>query len=73
MRLLLAATAALIVWIAIFVGLFAASAGIAWIFLFGDDPWPDWSNIVLILLPALGALPGAIAAFRTVMERKPAR
>jgi len=44
------------------------AAGIAWIFLFGDDPWPHWSEIVIPLVAFLGAVAGAtilgLAAWR---------
>lgn len=36
------------------------AAGIAWIFLFGDDPWPRWSEIVILLVALIGAAYGAI-------------
>jgi hypothetical protein len=37
------------------------AAGIAWIFLFGDDPWPRWSEIVIPLVALAGAVGGAAA------------
>jgi hypothetical protein len=44
------------------------AAGIAWIFLFGDDPWPRWSEIVIPLVALAGAVGGAavlgVAAWR---------
>ena len=44
------------------------AAGIAWIFLFGDDPWPKWSEIVIPLVAFAGLLAGAwlfvVAAWR---------
>ena len=43
----------------IFVG--GGAAGIAWIFLFGDDPWPKWSENVIPLVALAGALAGAYA------------
>jgi hypothetical protein len=53
------------------VGLIAiggGAAGIAWIFLFGDDPWPRWSEIVIPLVALAGAVAGAyslgLAAWR---------
>jgi len=35
------------------------AAGIAWLFLFGDDPWPRWSEIVIPLVALFGGLVGA--------------
>lgn len=44
------------------------AAGIAWIFLFGDGPWPRWSEIVIPLVALAGAVGGAavlgVAAWR---------
>jgi hypothetical protein len=40
------------------------AAGIAWIFLFGDDPWPRWSEIVIPLVALAGAVSGAAALGR---------
>jgi hypothetical protein len=71
MRILIAIIAATIGGFAMFIGLFAACAGFAWIFVFGDNPWPNWSGAVLILVPAAGALIGAVSVFRAVMERRP--
>ena len=36
------------------------AAGVAWIFLFGDDPWPRWSEIVIPLVALIGAGGGAL-------------
>jgi hypothetical protein len=36
------------------------AAGIAWIFLFGDDPWPRWSEIVIPLVAFAGMVAGAL-------------
>lgn len=30
--------------------LFAVSAGILWLFVFGDSPWPNWTNTAMSLL-----------------------
>ena len=73
MRILIAIIAATIGGIAMFIGLFAACAGFAWIFVFGDNPWPVWSDAVLILVPAAGALIGAVSLFRAMMEGRPTR
>ena len=44
------------------------AAGIAWIFLFGDDPWPRWSEIAIPLVALAGMVAGAailgLAAWR---------
>ena len=37
------------------------AAGLAWTFLFGDDPWPRWSEIVIPLVALAGAVAGAAA------------
>ena len=37
------------------------AAGTAWLFLFGDDPWPGWSEIVIPLVALAGSLAGAYA------------
>ena len=71
MRILIAIAAATIGGIAMFIGLFAACAGFAWIFVFGDNPWPSWSGAALILIPAAGALIGALSLFRMVMGARP--
>ncbi len=68
MRILIAIVAATIGGIAMFIGLFAACAGFAWMFVFGDNPWPNWSSAALILIPAAGALIGAVSLFRIVRD-----
>ena len=65
MRALIAILAATIGGIAMFIGLFAACAGFAWIFVFGDNSRPSWSSAVLILIPAAGAMIG-ILVFTTI-------
>lgn len=44
------------------------AAGIAWIFLFGDDPWPPWSQWLIMGVALVGMLAGAaglgLAAWR---------
>jgi hypothetical protein len=37
------------------------AAGIAWLYLFGDDPWPKWSEIVIPLVALAGSMAGAFA------------
>jgi hypothetical protein len=44
----------------IFIG--GGAAGIAWIFLFGDDSWPRWGEIAIGLAAVAGALLGALSA-----------
>ena len=48
------------------------AAGIAWIFLFGDDPWPRWSEIAIPLVALAGIVAGAamfgLAAWRATGE-----
>jgi membrane protein YdbS with pleckstrin-like domain len=70
MRLALAVLGAAAVAVAMFIGLFAAAAGFAWIYLFGDDPWPDWSGAVLLLVPAVVSLISAIKVFQALMRRR---
>ena len=45
------------------------AAGIAWLYLFGDDPWPRWSEIAIPLVALAGLLAGAwalgLAAWRS--------
>ena len=36
-------------------------AGFLWIFVFGDDPWPDWAMSMLnVLIPLAGLLLWAV-------------
>jgi hypothetical protein len=37
------------------------AAGIAWLYLFGDDPWPRWSEIAIPLVALAGSVAGALA------------
>ena len=66
MRLLLAIVAALVAAILAFMTFFAACAGMAWVFVFGDNPWPSWSGAALILPPAAGALFIGYLVFRAL-------
>jgi hypothetical protein len=60
-RILLTILAAMIgCWVG-FMVVGGGTAGIAWIFLFGDDPWPRWSEIVIPLVALAGAVGGAAA------------
>ena len=60
-RIVLTAIAALIGGYAGLVAFGGGAAGFAWIFLFGDDPWPKWSEIVIPLVALAGAVAGAFA------------
>lgn len=67
-RILLTILAAIIGCWAGLMTIGGGAAGIAWIFLFGDDPWPRWSEIVIPLVALAGAVGGAavlgVAAWR---------
>jgi hypothetical protein len=69
MRALVALLAATVAGIIVFVGAFAGCAGVAWIFVFGDNPWPSWSSAVLLTLPAIAAVAAGWATFRSVLRR----
>ena len=59
-RIILTAIAAVIGGYAGLIAIGGGAAGIAWIFLFGDDPWPRWSEIVIPLVALAGAIAGAV-------------
>src|SRR5512146_478273 len=40
----------------------AAGAGFAWIFVFGDNPWPRWGEIFLLLSGAVAGVSAAAAS-----------
>lgn len=44
------------------------AAGVAWIFLFGDDPWPQWGEWLILVFALVGMAGGAallgLAAWR---------
>jgi hypothetical protein len=67
----------IVIGVAVAVAIVALGAGISWIFLFGDDPWPAAVNWVLPLLGAVGGvavLAGAIVIgwlFGRRAERRP--
>ena len=44
---------------AILLAVGGAVLGFLWIYVFGDDPWPEWSNYVL----GAGLLIGGLAAW----------
>jgi hypothetical protein len=51
----------------------AASAGILWLFIFGDDPWPAWVEPALNLVAVIaGLLLWTIAARLIWLQLKPA-
>ena len=58
-RIVLTVLAAMIGGYAGLIAIGGGAAGIAWIFLFGDDPWPRWSEIVIPLVALAGSLAGA--------------
>ena len=60
-RIVLTALAAMIGGYAGLILVGGGAAGIAWIFLFGDDPWPKWSEIVIPLVALVGAIAGAVS------------
>ena len=59
-RIVLTALAAMIGGWAGLIAVGDGAAGFAWIFLFGDDPWPKWSEIVIPLVALAGAIAGAL-------------
>jgi uncharacterized membrane protein HdeD (DUF308 family) len=69
MRTLIALLAATLAAIIVFVGAFAGCAGVAWIFVFGDNPWPSWSSAILLILPAIAGVAAAWVTFRSVLRR----
>jgi len=73
-RIVLTVLAAMIGGYAGLIAIGGGAAGIAWIFLFGDDPWPRWSEIVIPLVALAGSLAGAWmfgqAAWRSTGSRR---
>ena len=48
-----------------------ALVGLLWLFVFGDDEWPDWAMSVLnILIPTIGLLLWAIASRQVWLRLK---
>ncbi|HVH38264.1 MAG TPA: hypothetical protein VM757_06725 [Sphingomicrobium sp.] len=43
-----------------------AVLGIFWLYVFGDDPWPEWSNYVLGTAIVLGGFAAWIWGARTI-------
>ena len=60
--MVLAVGGGLIIAFASTVGAVAVLAGVAWIFVFGDNPWPEWSNAAIMTIALIFA---AIAGFGT--------
>ena len=65
-RILLTALAAMIGGWGGMIAIGGGAAGIAWIFLFGDDAWPRWSEIAIPLVALAGAIAGANILGRAV-------
>lgn len=40
------------------------AAGVAWLYLFGDDPWPAWSEPLILAFAGAGLLLGGLWAAR---------
>jgi hypothetical protein len=74
MRRLIALITAAAIAVAAFLVFAAGMAGVAWIFLFGDDPWPWWSSAVIFVPAGLVALAAAASLYRSIMAwRAPPR
>ena len=53
-------------------GATALIAGVLWIFVFGDDPWPEWVMAVLnLLIPLAGLFLWAMASRQIWQRIKP--
>ena len=48
------------------VGAVAVLAGFAWIFVFGDDPWPAWSDAAIMTVALIFAATAGIATARSI-------
>jgi hypothetical protein len=49
-----------------------AVAGILWIFVFGDDPWPGWATTALnILIPVAGMFLWAVFSWQIWLRLRP--
>ncbi|WP_037502479.1 hypothetical protein [Sphingomonas jaspsi] len=68
LRILLTALAAGIGGWAGLITFGGGAAGVAWLFLFGDDPWPQWGEWLILAVAFAGAVAGAaglgLAAWR---------
>jgi hypothetical protein len=58
-RYVIAVFAAAIGFFAGLMGAGGIAGGFAWIFLFGDEPWPSWSDTVILAAAIIG---GAVVA-----------
>jgi hypothetical protein len=58
--------------LAAMMGATAVIAGALWIFVFGDDPWPEWVMAVLnLLIPLAGLFLWAVASWQIWQRLKP--
>lgn len=64
LRIVLAIVAALAGAYAGLIVIGGAAAGIAWLYLFGDDPWPKWGEWLIGAFMVAGLAAGAIGAGR---------
>ena len=46
-----------------------AMLGVLWLYVFGDDPWPEWSNYLIGAALVIGGLIAWLAAARMIWER----
>lgn len=60
LRILLTGLAAIFGGYAGLMTIGGTAAGIAWLFLFGDNVWPKWSEPAIVGVAALGAIGGAV-------------
>lgn len=37
------------------------AAGVAWLFLFGDNVWPKWSEPAILIIALVGTVVGVVA------------
>lgn len=54
---------------AILILVFGAVAGFLWIYVFGDDPWPAWSDYVLGAAIVIGGLAAWFYCARAIWSR----
>jgi len=48
---------------------FGAVAGFLWLYVFGDDPWPEWSDYVLGAAIFIGGLAAWAYCARAIWNR----
>ena len=46
-----------------------AVLGFLWLYVFGDDPWPEWSNYLIGAGLIIGGLSAWVAAARMIWAR----